>query len=81
MELTIFDKLAYIFKYITSSFLGIEIFILSVLLFLFTVLNMSEDLIAQSDLAFRYHRLTGMIWDPLVIGMFSVIGFYLFHHK
>ena len=48
---------------------------------LFTVLNMSEDLIAQSDLAFRYHRLTGMIWDPFVIGMFSVICFYFFHHK
>ena len=48
---------------------------------LFTVLNMSEDLIAQSDLAFRYHRLTGMIWDPFGIGRFSGIGFYLFHHK
>lgn len=43
MELTIFDKLAYIFKYITSSFLGIEIFILSILLFLFTVLNIKKD--------------------------------------
>lgn len=43
MELTIFDKLAYIFKYITSSFLGIEIFILSILLFLFTVLNIKKN--------------------------------------
>lgn len=43
MELTIFDKLAYIFKYITSSFLGIEILILSILLFLFTVLNIKKN--------------------------------------
>ena len=43
MELTIFDKLGYIFKYITSSFLGIEIFILSVLLFLFTVLKKKKN--------------------------------------
>jgi hypothetical protein len=48
---------------------------------LFTTLNMNEDQIAQSDLAFHYHRLTGLIWDPFVIGMFSVIGFYLFRHK
>lgn len=43
MELTIFDKLVYIFKYLTSSFLGIEIFILSILLFLFTVLNIKKN--------------------------------------
>lgn len=43
METTIFDKLGYIFQYITSSFLGIEIFILSLLLFLFTVLNIKKN--------------------------------------
>lgn len=43
MEITVIDKLVYIFKYITSSFLGIEIFILSILLFLFTLLNIKKN--------------------------------------
>ena len=39
MEMTIIDKLALIFKYTISSFMGIELFLLSLLLFLFTFLN------------------------------------------
>lgn len=43
MELTIFDKLATIFKYIFSSFMGIELFLLSLLLFAFTILNIKKN--------------------------------------
>lgn len=43
MEMTIFDKISMIFKYIFSSFMGIELFILSLLLFTFTVLNINKN--------------------------------------
>ena len=43
MELTIFDKLASIFKYIFSSFMGIELFLLSLLLFAFTIINIKKN--------------------------------------
>ena len=43
MEMTIIDKLGLIIKYATSSFMGIELLILSILLFLFTVLNIKKD--------------------------------------
>lgn len=43
METTVFDKLILIFKYITSSFMGIELLLLSLLLFLFTVINIRKN--------------------------------------
>ena len=43
MELTIFDKISTILKYIFSSFLGIELLLLSLLLFIFTVLNIKKN--------------------------------------
>lgn len=43
MEMTIFDKLGLIIKYIFSSFMGIELFILSLLLFLFTFINIWKE--------------------------------------
>ncbi len=43
MEMTIIDKFALIFKYISSSFMGIELFILSLILFLFTFLNIKKN--------------------------------------
>ncbi len=43
MEMTIIDKFILIFKYITSSFMGIELFLLSLLLFLFTFLNIKKN--------------------------------------
>lgn len=43
MEMTIIDKLALIFKYTISSFMGIELFLLSLLLFLFTFLNIKKN--------------------------------------
>ena len=42
MEMTIIDKLSLIVKYIFSSFMGIELFLLSLLLFLFTFLNIKR---------------------------------------
>lgn len=43
MEMTIIDKLGIIFKYIFSSFLGIELLLLSLLLFIFTLLNIKKN--------------------------------------
>lgn len=43
MEMTIFDKISMIIKYIFSSFMGIELFILSLLLFTFTILNINKN--------------------------------------
>lgn len=43
MEMTIFDKISMIIKYIFSSFMGIELFILSLLLFTFTILNIKKN--------------------------------------
>lgn len=43
MEMTIIDKIAMIIKYIFSSFMGIELLLLSLLLFLFTILNIKKD--------------------------------------
>ena len=43
MEMTVIDKLILIFKYITSSFMGIELFLLSLILFLFTILNIKKN--------------------------------------
>lgn len=43
MEMTIIDKLILIFKYITSSFMGIELLLLCLLLFLFTVINIKKN--------------------------------------
>lgn len=43
MEMTIIDKIIFIFKYIISSFMGIELFLLSLLLFLFTFLNIKKN--------------------------------------
>lgn len=43
MEMTIIDKLALIIKYTVSSFMGIELFILSLILFLFTFLNIKKN--------------------------------------
>lgn len=43
MEMTIIDKIALIFKYIFSSFMGIELFLLSLILFLFTFLNIKKN--------------------------------------
>lgn len=43
MEMTIIDKISLIIKYIFSSFMGIELFILSLLLFLFTFLNIKRN--------------------------------------
>lgn len=43
MEMTIFDKISIIIKYIFSSFMGIELFILSLLLFTFTILNLKKN--------------------------------------
>lgn len=43
MELTIFDKLLTIIKYIFSSYMGIELFLLSLLLFVFTLLNIKKN--------------------------------------
>ena len=43
MESTIFDKITIIFKYITSSFMGIELLLLSLLLFLFTIININKN--------------------------------------
>ena len=43
MEMTVIDKLTMIFKYIISSFMGIELFLLSLLLFLFTILNIKKN--------------------------------------
>lgn len=43
MEATIFDKISIILKYIFSSFMGIELLLLSLLLFLFTILNIKKN--------------------------------------
>lgn len=43
MELTIFDKIATMIKYIFSSFMGIELLLLSLLLFIFTLLNIKKN--------------------------------------
>ena len=43
MEMTIIDKIALMFRYIFSSFMGIELFILSLLLFVFTFLNIKKN--------------------------------------
>lgn len=43
MEMNVIDKLLLIFKYITSSFMGIELFALSLILFLFTFINISKN--------------------------------------
>lgn len=43
MEMTVIDKIVLIFKYIISSFMGIELFLLSLLLFLFTILNIKKN--------------------------------------
>lgn len=43
MEMTVIDKLLLIVKYITSSFMGIELYLLSLLLFLFTILNIKKN--------------------------------------
>lgn len=43
MEMTIIDKIALILKYIFSSFMGIELFLLSLILFLFTFLNIKKN--------------------------------------
>lgn len=43
MEMTVLDKILFIIKYITSSFMGIELFLLSLLLFLFTILNIKKN--------------------------------------
>lgn len=43
MEMTIIDKIAIIFKYIFSSFMGIELLLLSLLLFIFTFLNINRN--------------------------------------
>ena len=43
MEMTIIDKIALMFRYIFSSFMGIELFILSLLLFIFTFLNIKKN--------------------------------------
>lgn len=43
MELTIFDKISTMLKYIFSSYMGIELFILSLLLFTFTILNIKKN--------------------------------------
>lgn len=43
MEMTVIDKIILIFKYIISSFMGVELFLLSLLLFLFTILNIKKN--------------------------------------
>lgn len=43
MEMTIIDKIILIFKYTFSSFMGIELFLLSLLLFLFTFFNIKKN--------------------------------------
>ena len=43
MEMNILDKINLIIKYATSSFMGIELLVLSILLFLFTVLNIKKN--------------------------------------
>ncbi len=43
MEMTIFDKISIMIKYIFSSFMGIELFILSLVLFIFTLLNIKKN--------------------------------------
>ena len=43
MEMTIIDKLGLIIKYTFSSFMGIELFLLSLLLFLFTFFNLKKN--------------------------------------
>ncbi len=43
MEMTVIDKIVLIFKYTISSFMGIELFLLSLLLFLFTILNIKKN--------------------------------------
>lgn len=43
MEMTVIDKIGLIIKYTFSSFMGIELFLLSLLLFLFTFLNIKKN--------------------------------------
>lgn len=43
MEMTIIDKLGLIIEYTFSSFMGIELFLLSLLLFLFTFFNLKKN--------------------------------------
>ena len=43
MEMTIIDKIAMMFKYIFSSFMGIDLFVLSLLLLMFTLLNLKKN--------------------------------------
>ena len=43
MEMTIIDKIIIMFKYIFSSFMGIELLLLSLLLFIFTILNIKKN--------------------------------------
>ena len=43
MDLSLFGKLGIIFKYIFSSFLSIEMFILSLLLFLILIINLKRN--------------------------------------
>lgn len=43
MEMTVIDKIVLIIKHTFSSFMGIELFLLSLLLFLFTFLNIKKN--------------------------------------
>lgn len=67
MNLSIIEKIGNIFKYFTSSFLGIEMFILSLILILFLVFNIK-----------RRNILASFIVSAVIIVMFLfVIGGYI----
>ena len=64
MNLSLFDKIGIIFKYIFSSFLSIEMFILSLLLFIILIVNLK-----------RKNTLVQMIAIGIYIGF--IIGIFI----
>ena len=77
MEMTVIDKLLLIVKYITSSFMGIELYLLSLLLFLFTILNIKKNnkVVKIVSIILCVGFLIG-----LMIAIFSIYDSVLFYH-
>lgn len=68
MDLTIFEKIVKIFKYIFSSFLSVELFIFSLLLFILLIVNLK-----------RKEKL--FIYFPIVIYLGLLIGTLLAYNE
>lgn len=66
MELSIFDKIGEILKYFTRSFLGIEMFILSLVLIIFLILNLKKKSL----------KINLVLTEIIVFIMIFIIGGY-----